>query len=305
MKPHNKNTGEEQSLTITTNMGDASFEKSLEMENDNAFTNQSDSDHESPYIIKKLGFNSKRGNSIRKMNSLDVLLKEDGNGDLVRKLFSSNDANYIISNNSQFKILKNLEEIMKKTKIDIRTVNSHFGIKMHNHLENHFHLSNKKALYYNMKFYFDAINDNVFDYLPLTFHIQEGLEDKEYNKFFEYFQNRNQEIQTQELKIQNENLNEKKVKRIRNIWIIKPGEITNRGIGIRVCSDLKEIQEILSKKEIHKNGKSKTYIVQQYCDRPLLYNKRKFDIRVYIMITSINGQFKGILLYYFLLIFLI
>jgi Tubulin-tyrosine ligase family len=31
----------------------------------------------------------------------------------------------------------------------------------------------------------------------------------------------------------------------RNIWIVKPGENTNRGHGIEVCSDLNEIRNIV------------------------------------------------------------
>jgi hypothetical protein len=31
----------------------------------------------------------------------------------------------------------------------------------------------------------------------------------------------------------------------RNIWIVKPGENTNRGQGIEVCSDLNEIRTIV------------------------------------------------------------
>jgi len=31
---------------------------------------------------------------------------------------------------------------------------------MHNHLEDNFHLNNKKALYYNLKYYCEAINDD-------------------------------------------------------------------------------------------------------------------------------------------------
>jgi hypothetical protein len=44
-----------------------------------------------------------------------------------------------------------------------------------NHLENHIHLSNKKALFYNMKMYYDSIGKDVFDYLPLTYHVKEGV----------------------------------------------------------------------------------------------------------------------------------
>ena len=48
---------------------------------------------------------------------------------------------------------------------------------------------------------------------------------------------------------------------MRNIWIVKPGEISNRGNGITVCDELSEIKSILSSKELHSNGKEKTYIV--------------------------------------------
>lgn len=33
--------------------------------------------------------------------------------------------------------------------------------------------------------------------------------------------------------------------------------------------------------------------MQQYIDRPLLIAGRKFDVRAYAMLTSINGQLKG------------
>lgn len=50
----------------------------------------------------------------------------------------------------------------------------------YNHLECNYHLSNKKALFYNMKQFCEWKGENVFEYLPLTFHIQEGLSDPEY-----------------------------------------------------------------------------------------------------------------------------
>ena len=56
-----------------------------------------------------------------------------------------------------------------------------------NHTENNFHLSNKKAIFYNMKVYYESLNLNPFDYLPLTFNIKEGVNDKEFNKFSEVF----------------------------------------------------------------------------------------------------------------------
>ena len=44
-------------------------------------------------------------------------------------------------------------------------------------------MNNKKALYLNMKNYYDALDQDVFDNLPLTFHIKEGLDDPEFQRF--------------------------------------------------------------------------------------------------------------------------
>lgn len=43
--------------------------------------------------------------------------------------------------------------------------------RMHNHLEFNWNLSNKKALFYNMKGYYAATSQNPFEFIPLTFHI--------------------------------------------------------------------------------------------------------------------------------------
>ena len=65
-----------------------------------------------------------------------------------------------------------------------------------------------------MKLYYEAINQDPFDVLPLTFHIKNGLEDPEYmdfrNMYYEFGKNPS----------------------MKNVWIIKPGENTNRGYGI-------------------------------------------------------------------------
>jgi hypothetical protein len=48
---------------------------------------------------------------------------------------------------------------------------------MYAKMENNYHLSNKKAIYYNMKIYYEAIGKDYYNHLPLTFHIKEGLTD--------------------------------------------------------------------------------------------------------------------------------
>ena len=77
------------------------------------------------------------------------------------------------------------------------------------------------------------------------------------------------------------------------MWIVKPGENSNRGYGIKVCKTLDEIKSIIKQREKCVDGSYRTYIVQAYIEKPLLYNKRKFDLRHYMMITCVNGILKG------------
>jgi len=83
---------------------------------------------------------------------------------------------------------------------------------------------------------------------------------------------------------------EKKDKGTLPLWIIKPGENSNQGCGIQVSDSLEEIVEIVKQKT--DNGKNRSSIIQRYL-MPFLYNKRKFDIRCYMLATSIKGQIRG------------
>jgi len=84
----------------------------------------------------------------------------------------------------------------------------------------HFHLSNKKALYYNMKAYFECLGKEPFNFIPLTYHIQEGSSDPQFELFSKKFEEIEEGV--------------KGKKKLQNIWIVKPGENTNRGNGITV-----------------------------------------------------------------------
>jgi hypothetical protein len=53
-----------------------------------------------------------------------------------------------------------------------------------------------------------------------------------------------------------------------------------------VTQNLREIEHYVSSGE-------HTYIIQKYIERPLLFGKRKFDIRCFGLITSVNGYLKG------------
>jgi len=143
-------------------------------------------------------------------------------------------------------------------------------LRVCNHLEGNVHLGNKKAMFYNLKIYYESIGKNPFDFIPLTFHIKEGIGDKEYEKFSEAYH---------KLEESNE-----------NVWIIKPGENSNRGKGIILAKTLKHIEKALTDSI---RDKKHTFILQKYIERPLLFNRRKFDIRCYGLLTAVNGHVKG------------
>ena len=82
--------------------------------------------------------------------------------------------------------------------------------KMHNHLRNNYVIGNKKALLKAMSVYYKNIDENVFNFLPLTFHIENGLEDDVYLKFLRHYYQRSKEIRRNN-------------EAAENIWIVKPG----------------------------------------------------------------------------------
>lgn len=71
--------------------------------------------------------------------------------------------------------------MLKKKTIDI--IENPFKTHMHNHLQCNYFLGNKKALFYSMRKYYELLEKNPFDFIPLTFHISQGLSDCEFDKF--------------------------------------------------------------------------------------------------------------------------
>lgn len=143
-------------------------------------------------------------------------------------------------------------------------------VRMHNKIEHNFHLSNKKALFFNMKIYYEVLGKDLFQFLPVTFHIKDSA-DQSFADFEAYFNNID--------------------KKSANLWIIKPGENSNRGTGISICNTIDQI-----KTEMNALLNSHTFIIQKYIENPFLINKRKFDIRCYALVTSFNGILQA---YYF------
>eukprot|EP00347_Sterkiella_histriomuscorum_P005415 403356704 len=162
----------------------------------------------------------------------------------------------------------------KQKHIDYLKKNKGDQLRLYNRLDDNFHLSNKKALFQNIANYYKSKGLDPFEIaIPLSFHIRslDQQKDEEYKRFLFEFQKLKQQGQ-------------------QNVWIIKPGENTNRGCGIQVSNSLSEIQSLLSELKIKSQ---RTFIVQKYIEKPLLISGRKFDIRCYGLLTSINGVQKG------------
>ena len=156
--------------------------------------------------------------------------------------------------------------------------------RLHNHFVNNYIIGNKKTLFQTMSLYYKHQNDYVFNHLPCTYHVQAGLEDEQFLRFLRFYYQRGKDIR---------NETPKSEKMEENVWIVKPGENSNRGMGIRVCKTLEDIKAIVKQKEKNMDGSDRTFIIQMYIEKPLLYNRRKFDLRHYMMVTSVNGVLKG------------
>jgi hypothetical protein len=108
-------------------------------------------------------------------------------------------------------------------------------------------MANKKALLLNMRNYYDALGQDVFDNLPVTFHIKNGLDDPEFTRFKAYYDQEDENIKNKKAlkakkKLMSPETSPKRAEEngefyqsnapMRNIWILKPGENTNCGNGI-------------------------------------------------------------------------
>lgn len=67
-----------------------------------------------------------------------------------------------------------------------------------------------------------------------------------------------------------------------NIWVIKPANM-NQGKGIEIFKKLSDIENFFSVQE-----KNTYWVAQKYIEKPLLYHGRKFDIRVWVVVTGRN-----------------
>jgi len=99
----------------------------------------------------------------------------------------------------------------------------------------------------------------VFRLQPATFVLP-----REYNAFVRAFNIDNDD---------DDNTSSKEKQTINNWWIMKPAR-SSRGRGIRLVTDLDDVQY------------SESVVIQKYITNPLLLDGYKFDLRLYVLVTS-------------------
>lgn len=151
---------------------------------------------------------------------------------------------------------------------------------LHNHVENGEQLGDKIHMFRNMKNYYESMGKNIYATVPLSF-IVFNITDTSFVNFLEHFN---------EL----EKAKKDSCDSFKNLWIIKPGEDSNRGRGVEVLDKVCKIKEIIRSSAFATNGnQTKSFVIQKYIESPLLYKGRKFDIRMYMLVTWINGSIRA------------
>jgi hypothetical protein len=165
--------------------------------------------------------------------------------------------------------------------------------RISNHIEGNIYIGFKKYMYKSLSLYYSLIGKDITDVIPLTFHITQGKSDPEYAKFKKAYLEYEPAAKIEEASKEASEENGEECSEVENsttettnIWILKPGENTNRGNGIKVLNELSKIEQYIA-------DKSHTYIIQKYIEHPLLFKNRKFDIRCFALVTSVSGYIKA------------
>jgi hypothetical protein len=197
--------------------------------------------------------------------------------------------------------------------------------QMINHFEGYQEISTKDLLFKNLAYYTELDKLNVFEYVPLTFVVDIGCYTADIKKFItcyniiERIAKLSNDMKIINSRIQQMNILKDKqyIKYCKayiadthfagkNVWILKPTG-SNRGQGVTLFNSIDKLKQLLKHYSEMKSNteftntqklepdqdesnalpsiKSRTFIIQKYIERSLLIDGRKFDIRVWVLIT--------------------
>lgn len=132
------------------------------------------------------------------------------------------------------------------------------------HFRNNYELTTKNMLYRNMKRYKKTLTQNnkineaeLCDCVPIIFELP-----SEYRMFIEEYR-----------------------KTIGTIWIVKPSR-GSKGKGIFLFQKLKDLSEWREQQKAQCEEQDRLWLIQRYIERPYLIGGRKFDLRIYVLVTS-------------------
>ena len=114
---------------------------------------------------------------------------------------------------------------------------------------------------------------NLFDTTPTTFVFAGAQDEKEIPLFMHRFR-----------EIMQGGSNKERTPHkhcVENMWVVKPASL-NQGKGIEVMTSARDIVSLV----FSKNNNIQYWVVQKYIERPFLYKQRKFDIRVWALVTD-------------------
>ena len=241
-------------------------------------------------------------------------ISEGNNSQLIRKCFTHR-LNWKEINDPYIKVHYKWQPTSQGIRFELLSRHSHK--QMVNHFEGHKEITTKNGLLRNLIGYCELNKLNAFDYTPLTFAL--GLDSASFASDLEKFRNCFSIIKSNtelDLSLSNKKLGKLVYSKDRrtaphcklklhntlfagkNLWVFKPTGY-NRGRGVSVFDSISSLHELLGLPSLNMSGnfidlkkrstsetiKARTFVIQKYIERPLLIHKRKFDVRVWVLVT--------------------
>jgi len=163
--------------------------------------------------------------------------------------------------------------------------------KICNHMENNGCLSDQADFFEAMRMYYEGKKEDSKNLLR-TFYVKGGLEDKEFKAFVECFNQKQKNFGAFVMAKGTRNI----AKENTNYWIVKPVGIKLKGNSNPIFNDLTSIIRVIhegKRLEAELGNNEIVYMIQQYIDRPMLYQKKRMEIKCFIMISTLNNHMKG------------